>query len=124
MKSVKPGRGPSMMGGIFSAFAALFGVFWMIMASSMGAGFMSLFGLIFIAIAIIQAVYHFKNATSENRYSTFDIVDASEESDPFHVQLGNKEPEKIASDCKFCPYCGTAVEEAFEYCHKCGKRLP
>lgn len=30
MKSIKPGRGPSMMGGISALFAALFGVFWII----------------------------------------------------------------------------------------------
>jgi len=36
MKSIKPGRGPSMMGGIAGVFVAVFGVFWTIMATAMG----------------------------------------------------------------------------------------
>lgn len=37
MKSVKPGRGPSMMGGFGGIFAAIFGVFWIGGAASIGA---------------------------------------------------------------------------------------
>lgn len=36
MKSIKPGRGPSMMGGISALFAALFGVFWIIVVLQSG----------------------------------------------------------------------------------------
>ncbi len=132
MKSIKPGRGPSMMGGIGSIFAALFGVFWTIMAVSMGAVFMAPFGLIFIGIAVVQAVYNFKNATSENRYSAFDITDEYEEADPLNERFGKRheeisEPlEKNGMDIEsqFCPYCGTKVGKGFEFCHKCGKKLP
>ena len=24
----------------------------------------------------------------------------------------------------FCPYCGTKAKEGYEYCRRCGKRLP
>ena len=41
MKSIKPGRGPSMMGGVGSVIAAIFGVFWTIGAVQMGARFSS-----------------------------------------------------------------------------------
>ena len=60
MRSIKPGRGPSMMGGIIGIFVALFGVFWTVMAVGSGAGFMGIFGLIFVAIAVINTVYNFK----------------------------------------------------------------
>ena len=30
MKSIKPGRGPSAMGAMGSAFAVIFGIFWTI----------------------------------------------------------------------------------------------
>ena len=53
MKSVKPGRGPSMMGGIIGIFVALFGVFWTVMAIASGAAIMAPFGIIFVVIAII-----------------------------------------------------------------------
>ena len=69
MKSIKPGRGPSMMSGVASIGAAIFGLIWTIAAASMGAGPFALFGLVFIGMAIASGVYNFKNATSENRYS-------------------------------------------------------
>ena len=68
MKSIKPGRGPSMMGGIGSVAAVLFGVIWTFAAASMGAPFFfPLFGLVFIGVGIANAVYSFKNATGDNR---------------------------------------------------------
>lgn len=131
MKSIKPGRGPSMMGGIMSLLMGLFGVIWTVMALDMGGGIFALFGVVFIIIAIVQAVYNFKNATGKNRYSAFDITDGSEESDPLNDAFGfsgaqESEPPAASSDTgsAFCPYCGTAVEGDFEFCNKCGKRLP
>ena len=29
-----------------------------------------------------------------------------------------------ASGGKFCPYCGSSVEESFEFCPHCGRRQP
>ena len=37
MKSVKPGRGPSFMNGVGYVAAAVFGIFWMILAGGIGA---------------------------------------------------------------------------------------
>ena len=91
MKSVKPGRGPSMMGGIGSILAAVFGLIWTCGAASMGApGFFLLFGVVFIGIGVVNAVYSFKNATGENRYSDFDIVDSHEEPDPLNERFGRQ----------------------------------
>lgn len=129
MKSVKPGRGPSFMSGISSILVALFGVVWTIIAASNGGGLFALFGVIFIAIAVVQAVYNFKNATGKNRYSEFDITDENEETDPFNERFGSSDRTNgynfsSETESKFCPYCGTRVEADFEFCHKCGKRLP
>ncbi len=147
MKSIKPGRGPSMMSGVASIGAGIFGLIWTIAAASMGAGPFALFGLVFIGMAVASAVYNIKNATSENRYSTFDIVDSTEEMDPFNERFGSKQAvsadfdhyadgtprfsENTASAGRtdssvnaFCPYCGNAVEKDFIYCNNCGKELP
>ena len=132
MKSVKPGRGPSMMGGIGAVLAALFGVFWTIMAAQLGApAFFMLFGVIFVGIGIVQAVYNFKNATGKNRYSSFDIVDSREEQDPLEERFGRgieDPPERGEARSRhadrFCPYCGRPVEGEFEFCPRCGKKLP
>ncbi len=138
MKSIKPGRGPSMMGGISCIFVALFGVIWTILAASMGGGLFALFGVIFIGYAIVQAIYNFKNATGKNRYSSFDITEGNEESDPLNEYFGNnsyysssssnstssQQPHQSSGDSKYCPYCGTKVEGDYLYCNQCGKKLP
>lgn len=122
-----------MMGGMMSIFVGLFGIFWTVVAASIGGGFMAFFGVIFVIIAIVQAVYHFKNATSKNRYSTFDITDSSEETDPFNERFGNTKQQtsspssftsSSSTDSLFCPYCGAPVDIQFTFCNKCGKKLP
>ena len=129
MKSIKPGRGPSLMGGIGSLLVGVFGVVWTVAAASMGGGLFALFGIVFVLFAIVQAVYNFKNATSRNRYSAFDVTDSAEESDPLTDRFGAGEAAPPQDDgtsggSAFCPYCGAAAAEDFEYCRKCGKRLP
>lgn len=126
MKSIKPGRGPSMMNGIAGIFAALFGVCWIIAAAAMGGYIMIPFGLIFVAIAVINVIYSFKNATSRNRYSTFDITDENEEPDPFNKRFRRASDESRPSDQaprRYCPSCGAAVEPNDRFCSNCGNPL-
>ena len=126
MKHIKPGRGPSMLGGVMSIAIGVFGVIWTIAAASMGGGLFALFGVVFVVVAIVQAVYHFKNATSEERYSSFDIVDSTEEPDPLNERFGAQTRTSAAptKKSKFCPWCGAKVDAAFEFCNECGKKLP
>ena len=131
MKSIKPGRGPSMMGGVISIIIGLFGVFWTVMVLSACGGFMAIFGILFIIIAIVQAVYNFKNATGKNRLSSFDITDSNEEPDPLNIRFGGQNgfvssesgSAPSASANSFCPYCGAAVSKDHHYCSSCGKQL-
>ena len=120
-----------MMGGVASVFAVVFGIIWMCGAASMGApGFFLLFGVAFIGIGVVKAVYSFKNASGDNRYSAFDIVDSDEEPDPLNVRFGSRsdpEPEVQTGEpgkCAYCPYCGARRGEGFAFCGKCGKVLP
>jgi len=129
MKSVKPGRCPSFLGGIGSVAAIIFGVFWTVMAAAAGApAFLPIFGVIFILLGVVQAVYHFKNATGENRYSAFDITDGNEEPDPLHTyfknnpQTGNSSAGSAATG-NFCPYCGFRTESDHVFCKQCGKKI-
>lgn len=129
MKSIKPGRGPSMMSGISSILVGVFGIAWTIGAVSMGAGgLFAVFGLIFVVMSIVSAVYNFRNATNKNRYSTFDITDENEEPDPWNERFGeqkNFSSQNISSnDNQYCPYCGAKTDGDFLYCNKCGKKLP
>ncbi|WP_276356799.1 zinc ribbon domain-containing protein [Cohnella caldifontis] len=135
MKSIKPGRGPSAMGAVGSVAVGIFGIFWTIMAANMGAPiFFVFFGIVFVGIAVMQGIYHFKNATGTRRMSLFDITDSRDEPDPVDVFLAKSESMKRDSahghgadnenGMNYCPYCGNPVqEEAYRYCPKCGKEL-
>lgn len=132
MKSIKPGRGPSMMSGVMGIFVALFGVVWTVIAASMGGGLFALFGIFFVGAAIASTVYNFKNATGKNRYSAYDITDGNEEPDPFNERFGNAGNSDFSDwngadkkeAVKYCPYCGSKAEKTYEYCSNCGKKLP
>ena len=118
-----------MMGGIGSVFAVIFGIIWMAGAAQMGApAFFLLFGLVFIVAAIVQAYYNFHNATSENRYSAFDITEEGEEPDPLQERFGKQEQEipmkdAVSAEGGFCPYCGAPVEKDHLFCRKCGRQI-
>ena len=136
MKSIKPGRGPSMMSGAAAAASAVFGVFWLIMAIAVTSSapdvfpfnivriIFPLFGVVFIVLAIVNAVYNFKNATGKKRYSQYDIVDGTEEPDPLNERFGETSDNERTAESAFCPFCGTKVEKDYEYCNRCGKKLP
>jgi len=129
MRSIKPGRGPSMMGGFGAIIASIFGIFWTILAASAGAPFpFPLFGVLFVLVGVGQAVFHFKNATGKNRYSSFDIVGGSEEPDPLNQRFGEERPvqedRNDGTELNFCPYCGAGLGADFEFCGKCGRKLP
>ncbi len=126
MKSIKPGRGPSMMGGVIGIFMIGFGILWTIMAAQANVIF-ALFGVLWTGIAVVTTVYNFKNAAGKNRYSVYDVTDGKEEPDPLNERFGNPQSETQETsnvDNKFCPYCGTPVAEDFDFCNNCGKRLP
>lgn len=128
MKSIKPGRGPSALGAWGAIVAVVFGILWTAMAVSMGTpAIMPVFGVLFIITGIITGVYHFKNATGKNRYSSFDITDDGEEPDPLELRFGSADDgvhDDTARAAGFCPYCGAPAEAGYEFCRKCGKRLP
>lgn len=128
MKSIKPGRGPSALGVWGAVITVVFGIFWTCMTISMGApGIFPVFGVLFVITGVIIGIYHYKNATGKNRYSVFDITENGEEPDPLQQRFGEMPVSGDVSpegDTAYCPYCGTPADAAYEFCRKCGKRLP
>jgi hypothetical protein len=121
-----------MIGAFGSAAVTVFGIIWTFFVMSMGAPvFFALFGVVFVVMGIVMTVYNFKNATSKNRYSAFDITDGAEEPDPLNELFSEKQtgetaemPDRDSGKATFCPYCGAEAEADFTYCSKCGKKLP
>lgn len=135
MYSVKPGRGPSLMGGVMGILVAVFGIVWTGGALSMGAPpFFAVFGLVFVGMAVAGALYNFYNAGSRNRMSSLDITTDREEPDPIAHAMGYDAPshstdEPPVSDTArkypgdYCPFCGAKAGAEFNYCPKCGKEI-
>lgn len=121
MKHIKPGRGPSMQGGIIGIFMICFGIFWTALAGSAFPPF-AIFGVLWTGIAVVSTVYNFKNANSKNRYSKWDIVDSDEEPDPLNQRF--EADKKDDTESLYCPWCGAKVEGEYKFCNKCGKELP
>lgn len=126
MRHIKPGRGPSMMSGFYSIFAIVFGIIWTFLALQSGAPILfALFGVIFIIYAIVQAIYHFHNASQKNRFSSFDITDDQEEADPLQQHFSSNMAETKQKDSiAYCPWCGAKIEPGYCYCTHCGRELP
>ena len=129
MKSIKPGRMPSRMGVVMGIVTALFGVIWTVSAVSMGAPiFFALFGVLFIAVALYSVWYNYKNATSDNRYSVYDITDDTEEPDPLNMKYGTNRPSRDAASgtdaqANYCPYCGQKLGDDHRFCKNCGAKV-
>ena len=88
MKSIKPGRYNSGQGIIASIIGIVFAVFWTVSAVSMGAPIIfPVFGAGFVILMITELVKNIHNFTNRNRYSEFDIVDDTEELDPFNRRM-------------------------------------
>ena len=155
MKSIKPGRGPSGMSFVGSIAVIIFGIIWTVIAGTMASAvpfgivkIFPLFGVIFVIVGIIQAAYHYKNATGKDRFSIFDITDSHEEGDPANKWInkagrygdengpvrddGPRDSGDVfgrdmsSEDDRFRDYRKTSREDAgkgYNYCPYCGNPL-
>ena len=93
-----------------SVVALIIGIFWCLAALSMGAGFMLAFGIPIVGLMAYRLVMVAKHGEDKPKQPP------RQEADPWDRQ------ERPVAD-GFCPYCGSSVEETFEYCPKCGRKL-
>ena len=124
-----------MMEGVVGLLVAGVGVVWTFAAVAMGAGFMAIFGVAFIAIALVNAFGGFYSATAKNRPSIVDIVDGEEEPDPLAARFAADDDadSSFSGDeartpgsapvSRFCPYCGQGAAPEHRFCARCGKPL-
>ncbi|MCL2141156.1 MAG: zinc ribbon domain-containing protein [Dehalococcoidia bacterium] len=123
MKNVKPGRGPSGLSAIVGIVIAIAGISMVMQAASFGApSFFIFFGVAFVVVSIVMVIYNLINATSNNRFSSFDITDENEEPDPISKRFRSDTPSSD-SPGNFCPYCGTPAAHDYSFCKKCGRLI-
>ena len=92
MKSIKPGRYNSGQGIIASVIGVVFAIFWTATTISVGAPVIfPVFGAGFIILMLTELVKNIHNFTNRNRYSEFEIVDSTEEPDPWNERLYGEE---------------------------------
>lgn len=102
-------------------FGVLFACFWCVMAASMGAWFMLIFGIPFAGMMIYRLYLCVRYARSDKEKPR------SKEADPWDRPAAGKPPKQentANSQGKFCPYCGGDIQECFAFCPKCGRRQP
>jgi hypothetical protein len=130
MYSIKPGRGPSLFGGILALIAGVpFMIYWIASTIKDGApGFFVFMGFVGLIIVLATAFIGFYNATSRKRISQFDITTKDEESDPMDCLVSGSTNSGSAdadmTEKRFCPFCGMEHDREFRFCPKCGKAQP
>lgn len=130
MYSIKPGRGPSLMGALGGIVVAIFSIAISVIAASEGGpSIFIFFPATFAIFAIIGVIYNFYNATQKDRMSTLDITTDGEESDPVAQAMGHAPTARHAEGNgrqlagNFCPFCGSSVSAQFKFCPQCGKGI-
>ena len=99
----------------FTVFGLVFAIFWCVAAASMGAGFMLIFGIPFVGLMVFRLVMCAKYAEEKPKQPPRQPADPWEQQEP-------PRREKTGGS-GYCPYCGSSVEDAFEYCPMCGRKL-
>ena len=139
MKSIKQGRGPSLIGGIVALGMSVFGLVmagevrateshFSAFGSNPGAGGGVTFCYLFSGACILVGIYSIYCAVAKNRPSHLDITDGDEEPDPLNEHFhGRYDVESTKSPSAkggmYCPYCGKPVQADFAFCSHCGKEL-
>ena len=100
-------------------FMFFFGIMWVSLTVQTPIPFISVFGILFIVLAVVLGINMFRNAAvSGGDASASDVVPDC----PWSV-VRPPEPEGDGVEALYCPWCGTPVMDEHEFCRRCGKRI-
>lgn len=108
--------------------AAAFGVVFTASAKSMGAPpIFTLFGIIFVVVALGQAAFCGYNTLARSRMSMYDITGPGEEPDPLNPRRRSSgsaptAPTPLPGEHRpaFCSHCGSKLDTGDNFCSSCG----
>lgn len=98
-----------------SLFGILFAVAWCMIAASMGAWPMLLFGIPFVGLMVFRTVMGVKHMDAEKTRQS------QAEQEPWNRPEESQRPAVEAKN-GFCPYCGSSLEESYVFCPYCGRK--
>ena len=96
--------------------SCVFGIVFLLVWCSLAPSFMKLFGLFGLAMMVYR-LYICIQMGKEDKNKPKDL-------DPWDRPASSVTPKQESPSSKgFCPYCGGSVQEEFQFCPKCGRRL-
>ena len=98
-------------------YGLIFSIVWCVLAASMGAWFMLFFGIPFAGLMAYR-LYILARISKEKPSQPREVDPWDRSSTPDRTVSF---PSASAKDD--CPYCGRTLDEDFEFCPKCGRRL-
>ena len=103
-------------------YGLIFSIVWCVLAVSMDAGFMLFFGIPFAGLMAYRLVVCVKLAKSGDSKKNMEPWDRP--ADQASWQQGQTRQVPPTGGSGYCPYCGGAVQEGFQFCPGCGRRQP
>lgn len=97
--------------------SAIFGIVFLVIWTAIAPSFMKLFGLGGLAMMVYR-LYVLLQLSKEKEETP------SKELDPWDRPAIEQPPREASGSNEFCSYCGQKVEDSFDFCPKCGRRLP
>lgn len=98
-----------------SLFGILFAVVWCIIAASMGAWPMLLFGIPFVGLMVFRTVMGMKQLNAKTGKTP------PVEQEPWERPAESQRPVSEQQN-GFCLYCGSSLEESYVFCPYCGRK--
>ncbi|MFT0899358.1 zinc ribbon domain-containing protein [Candidatus Methanoprimaticola sp. MG2] len=93
-------------------FLILFGIIWVAITLSIPSPIgilFSAFGVLFIVYAAVHMVYGLRKGPVQS---------------PPEARFPERKADEVPPDNDgFCPYCGSPVNDDYEFCRVCGKRV-
>lgn len=96
-----------------SIFGVVFIIIWCVLAASMGAWVMLLFGVPMLGMMVYRLYICVQYTKAD---------DGKNQSDPWDQPAAPEPSQRTSGSGNSCLYCGFALQDGFAFCPKCGRK--